>query len=173
MDDIKSTLNRLLQASSPENLESRGDMRHGFQIGGYNLLLQSGTYCELTTRQNICSLPDCPSWFAGFINHRGHAVPTYDLDCFFSNSDTRTPLNRDFWILLLDSHPGTAGFIIHSLPSVLSDLSPVEAVEADGLPPPLAPFISSVWRRNEQRWFEINHKALLGHLKAQFQPLKR
>lgn len=173
MDDIKSTLNRLLQAGGPESSKLVGVMRHGFQISGHNLLIPEGTSCELTTRQNICPLPDCPAWFAGFINHRGHAVPVYDLECFLCEGDTRPPSGRDFRILLLDPHPGTAGFIIHALPSVLSDLLPDELVETDGLPPLLAPFISSVWKQNEHRWYEIDHQALLGHLKAQFQPLKR
>lgn len=169
MDDINSTLNRLLQASDPDNTQAAGEIRHGFRVAGSNLLLPQGTPCELASRQNICHLPDCPPWFSGFINHRGHAVPIYDLDCFFAESDPTPPVNRDFWILLLGSHPGTAGFIIHALPSVLSDLSPDEPGEEDSLPPDLYRLTTAAWRRGDERWYEIDPGALLEQLKARFQ----
>ena len=169
MDDINSTLNRLLQANDPDNARAVGEIRHGFRVAGCNLLLPQGTPCELASRQNICHLPDSPPWFAGFINHRGHAVPIYDLDLFFDESSPSPPVNQDFWILLLGSHPGTAGLIIHVLPSVLSDLSPDESGGEEGLPPGLSSLTTATWRQGDERWHEIDPGALLEQLKTHFQ----
>jgi chemotaxis signal transduction protein len=169
MDDINSTLKHLLSPDSLAQAEARGEIRHGFKLGEYHLLLQAGTYCELAARQPVCALPDCPVWFAGFINHRGHAVPIYDLACYLSPERKRTPLERAFRLLLLDAHPGTAGFIIHTLPQVLSELEPEPDTEPTELPASLSAVVSRSWHRQGQRWHEIDHRALLGRMKTEFQ----
>ncbi len=173
MDDINSTLDRLLQADMATTAAAPGEIRHGFSLSGHHFLLQPGTYCELAAKQSICALPDCPDWFAGFINHRGHAVPVYDLVRYLDTNTPRAGQKREFWILLLDAHPNTAGFMIPTLPTVLTDLSSVEHINATDQPANLSSFISQAWQQNGQRWYEIDHTALLNHLKLQFQPSKQ
>lgn len=169
MDDINSTLSRLLQPGQADDSDTTGEIRHGFSLGTHNLLLQAGTYCELAARQNICAIPDCPNWFAGFINHRGHAVPVYDLSRYLELDSGRTRADKAFWLLLLNPHPDTAGLIIHALPAVLSDVSVNTRSRTFEIPSALAPFTGQAWVQNGELWHELDHGALLNHLKTQFQ----
>lgn len=167
MDDLESLLGGPVEAISPISESEAHDIRHGFMLGDHRILLPHGTYSEIAAKQSICSLPDCPDWFAGFINHRGHAVPVYDLAGYLKNG--KSDLRKNFWVLLLDAHPDTAGFIIHSLPTVLSGLILDAHADTTELPSALSPFIHHVWQRKHHQWHELNHRALLHHLKMQFQ----
>jgi len=169
MDDINSTLSRLLQPEYPDSSAATGEIRHGFTLGTHNLLLQAGTYSELASRQSICPIPDCPNWFAGFINHRGHAVPVYDLARYVGASSGRARAEQTFWLLLLNPHPDSAGLIIHALPAVLSDVTVNTRSRNFEMPSALEPFIGPTWVQNGELWHELDHNALLNHLKAQFQ----
>lgn len=170
MEDIKNTLNRLLQADSDELASDAGDIRHGFIVSEYRFILQAGTHCEIAARQDICSIPGCPSWFAGFINHRGNVVPIYDLELYFNEGKVREKPNRDAWFLLLGTHPSTAGFIIESIPSIVTAPTLEDSSENEGIPPFLVPFIHAKWHHDERFWYEIDHNALLEHLKSKIQP---
>ncbi len=166
MDDLNSTLNRVLMADTDEKANTAEAIRHGFSINAWNFLLQADTHCEVATQQSICPIPGCSSWFSGFINHRGNVVPIYDLGVFLEPEAVKARSKGNTWFLLLGSHPDTAGFIIDQLPSILVDPSMSSEENPEVTPTALKDFIISTWNHNNRIWLEIDHKALLEHFKA-------
>lgn len=143
-----------------------GDVRHGFQLGQHRLLLAEGTFAELASKTAICGLPDTPDWFAGFINHRGHTVPVYDLSQLLGFG--ATDLSRQFWILLLDRQPSTLGILLRQLPAAISNPEPMPSEGEEALPEPLASSVSARYQVDQQLWIELDHHALIGHMKSSF-----
>lgn len=141
-------------------------IRHGFSINAWRFILQANTHCEVANQQSICPIPGCASWFSGFINHRGNVVPIYDIGIYFEPNLAREKSKGHTWFLLLGSHPNTVGFIIDQLPSILIDPSVAVNAKAENIPSRLKDFITSTWSYSNQVWFELDHKALLEHLKA-------
>jgi chemotaxis signal transduction protein len=153
---------------APQETPSFDEIRHGFELEGRHYLLAAGVFSELASRSPICPLPDSPPWFAGFINHRGHTVPVFDLPCLASEkrSDQREP----YWILLLDQQPHTAGFLLNRIPGVVTDPERVRDAleESPSIPKPLQPFLRTQYRALDTCWHELDHQELLKQLKKAF-----
>ncbi len=169
MDDLIQSDSSDLPLSTPqEDAPSFEEIRHGFELDGQHYLLAASTFSELASRSPICPLPDSPPWFAGFINHRGHTVPVYDLP--YMVHQERTDLREPYWILLLDRQPYTAGFLLNRIPTVVTD--PKRTGEPDAVsssaPKPLQPFLSQQYHAQEKNWFELDHQELLQKLKKTF-----
>ncbi|MBA4500989.1 chemotaxis protein CheW [Marinobacterium marinum] len=170
MDDLIQPDSSDLPASSP--MEEEGprfdEIRHGFELDGQYYLLTSGIFSELASKSQICQLPDSPPWFAGFINHRGHTVPVYDLP--YMAHQQRTDQKGLYWVLLLDRQPHTAGFLLTQIPSVVTDPEQIEQndLNYDAHPRPLQPFLGTAYHAQDKSWIELDHRALLSKLKTTF-----
>jgi len=142
------------------------EVRHGFRLGDCPLLLPGGTFSELTSQARICTLPDTPQWFAGYINHRGHTVPVFDLQPLLGGAalDAR----QRYWILLIDRQPRTAGLLLRQFPQVLNDPAPARREPITGVPEVLRPFLQAACLHQGECWHELDHRALLGYLKRIF-----
>ncbi|GGB99671.1 hypothetical protein GCM10011352_27340 [Marinobacterium zhoushanense] len=143
-----------------------GEVRHGFQLGTHRLMLAAGTFAELASKTHICVLPDTPAWFSGFINHRGHTVPVYDLNLLLGQG--ATDLSRQYWILLIDRQPSTLGIILRQIPVALRDPEPIAPDHNETLPEALAGCHTGQYRVQQQCWGELDHHALIRHLKRTF-----
>lgn len=166
MDDlIQPDSSDLSFPEHQEDTPSFDEIRHGFELGGQHYLLAAGTFSELASKSPICPLPDSPPWFAGFINHRGHTVPVYDLP--YMVRQKRTDLREPYWILLLDQQPHTAGFLLQQIPSVVTDPERVSDGELTA-PKPLQPFLTGQYQALESVWLELDHRELLKMLKKHF-----
>ncbi len=172
MDDlIQPDSPDLSLSASQEDAPGFDEIRHGFELDGQHLLLAAGTFSELASRSPICPLPDSPPWFAGFINHRGHTVPVYDLP--YMARQERLDLRGSYWILLLDQQPHTAGFLLDRIPTVVTDPERLgdSATVTSSAPKPLQPFLRQQYRAQERVWFELDHQELLIKLtKTFYQP---
>ncbi|GAA0689213.1 hypothetical protein GCM10009104_14500 [Marinobacterium maritimum] len=169
MDDlIQPDSSDLPLPANQEDAPSFDEIRHGFELDGQHFLLTAGTFSELASRSAICPLPDSPPWFAGFINHRGHTVPVYDLP--YMAQQERTDLREPYWILLLDQQPHTAGFLLNRIPTVVTDPERIgeHDVAEPSAPKPLQPFLSQQYHAQETTWYELDHQALLQKLKKTF-----
>lgn len=169
MDDlIQSDSPDLPLSASQEDAPSFDEIRHGFELDGQHYLLTAGTFSELASRSPICPLPDSPPWFAGFINHRGHTVPVYDMP--YLAHEERTNQREHYWILLLDQQPHTAGFLLNQIPTVVTDPERVEEPDeaSASAPRPLQPFLGQRYRAREATWRELDHRELLKNLKKAF-----
>ncbi len=153
---------------SQEDSPSFDEIRHGFELDGQHFLLTAGTFSELASRSPICPVPDSPPWFAGFINHRGHTVPVYDLP--YMAHQHRIDLREPYWILLLDQQPHTAGFLLNRIPRVVTDPERIgeQAMTTASVPKPLQPFLGQQYHAQEATWFELDHLELLKKLKKTF-----
>lgn len=159
---------RELTVETPEDYP---EVRHGFIIGDQPLMLAADVFSELASSTQICAIPDTPSWFTGFINNRGHTVPVYDLQQWLTDS----PVNRrkTFYILLFGKQPHTAGVLLGQIPSVLAAPENLEQLPPAHYPA-LSEFVRAGYRSQKQIWLEIDHTALLNHLKHKFhQPVAK
>lgn len=147
------------------------EVRHGFMLGEQPALLAADVFSELTAMPRLCPVPGTPDWFAGFINHRGHTLPVYDLQQWLTGSpvDRRQP----FYALLFDRQPHAAGFLLAELPTVLT-----APTTLDTQPPAryaaISEFVHKGYKCEGHTWLEIDHQALLNHLKNNFhQPVAK
>lgn len=157
--------------TSPGGEAEYREVRHGFTVADQPLMLAANVLSEITSGAKICAIPDTPPWFSGFINHRGHTVPVYDLQYWL----TETPVDRrqTVYILLFGTQPHTAGILLEQFPTVLTDPK-----HMDQTPPPRYPeleaFARTGYNSQGQCWVEIDHSALLNHLKNNFhQPVAK
>ncbi|MBV0934532.1 chemotaxis protein CheW [Marinobacterium weihaiense] len=169
MDDlIQGDQTDLPHLPGQEEMPDFDEIRHGFELNDRYYMLSADTFSELAARSRVCSLPDSPPWFRGFINHRGHTVPVYDLP--YMASQERTDLRKPYWILLVDQQPHTAGFILTELPTAIIDpVHESNRLNDDAeVPKALHPFLVATYQAQGQHWFELDHRALLKQLKKTF-----
>lgn len=141
------------------------ELRHGFRVGGFALLLQQYIHAELIPCGQVCSIPETPDWFVGFINHRGEAVPVYDLARSLSQKDEKT---RQRWLLLLDRQPDTAALLLYSTPQGITDPQQLEQEECIAIPDELQRFCSGQYHHQDMLWLEFDHRAFFATQKAAF-----
>lgn len=169
MDDLNpSNQTGLPLFSGQDAVPDFDEIRHGFELNDQHYLLAADTFSELASRSQICPLPDSPPWFCGFINHRGHTVPVYDLP--YLAQQERTDLRAQYWILLLDQQPHTAGFLLTSLPDAVIDPERDDAPASFSpfVPKALQPFLSAQYQAQGHSWYELDHQTLLKQLKKTF-----
>jgi len=138
------------------------DLRHGFRVGFLQLLLQSQTRSELHRCERLCSIPDTPDWFVGFINHRGDAVPVYDLAASLGLGITDPKMG---WLLLLDAQPATAAVLLQETPQGITN-----PYVADAAPYPelVDGICSGQYLYRNSIWFEFDHRAYFSRQKQRF-----
>lgn len=142
-----------------------GEIRHGFEVGSYALVVPNSIRAEVLQKPNICSMPSTPDWFAGFINHRGETVPVYNLNKYLRIVDEQIPDLS--WVLILDAYPTCAGILLSKPPVSIIDPEVVDASNHD-LPEVIASAAVKQYQHNNKNWLEIDHKRLFMALKQQF-----
>jgi len=152
-------------ALSHENTEQMLDLRHGFRIGGFALMLQKQCHAELVRCGQVCAIPDTPDWFTGFINHQGEAVPVYDIaSCLGQKQET----TKERWLLLLDKQPNTAALLLNQTPQTLTNPARIDPADYVPLPDQLKRFCSDQYQHTDLLWLEFDHRAFLTAQKAAF-----
>lgn len=150
----------------PDTLEEYQEVRHGFKVAANSLLIPKGIYSEVVSRPRICSIPATPSWFSGFINHRGETVPIYDLTAYVGQV-AEDPRNEKRWVLLLDEHPHMVGILLDSPPQGLVAPAPTEQQD-DALNEKLRAYAGSRHQHQDTLWNEFEHREFFTTLKQQF-----
>ncbi|SEQ20594.1 twitching motility protein PilI [Amphritea atlantica] len=150
-----------ITADSAAETQGQYDLRHGFRVGFLQLLLQPQVRSELHRCERLCAIPDTPDWFVGFINHRGDAVPVYDLAASLGLGITDP---KKGWLLLLDAQPATAAVLLQETPQGITNPG-----RADAPCPDLLDGISSgEYRYQNSIWFEFDHRAYFSRQKQRF-----
>ncbi|MEH6626744.1 MAG: chemotaxis protein CheW [Motiliproteus sp.] len=167
-----------LPLPSTETLADFADIRHGFEIAGHRFLVPEGIYSELTSRTEICAIPDTPSFFLGFINHRGETLPVFSLErLLLKDSET---MGR--WILLIDKGTRTIGILLNSYPRTLNDLKAKNNIAAEGerIEPDKAIndevfelFSGATFMYHSETWREFDHRRFCEYGKRNFINPKR
>lgn len=151
-----------LNQASPAEIHT---IRHGFEVGSYHLLIAPQTRAEVVKSPAVCPLPGTPDWFIGVMNHRGEAVPVYDLDKYLEIIEE--PVQAKRWVLLIDTQPNTVGVILQAPP--LSVIDPDRLCEPVGdLPEVFKTAVNDLYQRDGVQWLEMDHQQLFLALKKQF-----
>ncbi len=135
--------------------------RYGFAAGGYSLLLEQETPCEVLDADRVSPLPYTPRWLLGLINVRGNLVPVFDLVTLSdSHADLqRADISRKYF-LIVDRDDRMAGFVIEQLPRVVhvSKAQPVHIPRLNAL---LQPHVSDALSVDGTTWLEFHHRNFL------------
>jgi chemotaxis signal transduction protein len=148
-----------------ENTLDISQIRHGFEVGSYPLLISEQTRAEVVKLPSICAIPSTPDWFSGFMNHRGETVPIYDLNKYLQVLNEKEEVQE--WVLLIDDHPNTVGILLKDAPQSITDPEQLNE-DAVGLPEIIKNTVSNVYGHKNNKWFEIDHRRLFLALKKQF-----
>lgn len=144
----------------PEELHS---VRHGFAVANYRLMVPKGIFSEYISASKLCHMPGTPSWFLGFINHRGETIPVFDLEAVFSPDASNAAAIKGF--LLLDSFPLTIAIALRQSPQVL--INPVSR-SMNNIQPEIQPFVVGSYVVKDDMWFDLDHHRLFSDLRARF-----
>lgn len=146
-----------------ENEVDLSPVRHGFKIGAYGFLVAEGAYAELINRPAICSLPDTPNSFLGFINHRGDTVPVYHLGAYFPQPEPA----QGRWVLLIDQGSHCMGILITEAPERIREdwFKEPDSVE---IPENLVTCLGKSFSRGLQVWTEFDHQTFCQMVKQEF-----
>ncbi len=143
-------------------------IRHGFNVGKYALLMPEQTRAEVVKSPSICRMPSTPEWFSGFVNHRGETIPVFDLSIYFQLDQDAE--EKKEWVLLIDEHPQAAGILLSLPPQSLTDpvLVDPEKSEQAALPTSLKHAVDKVYQSRNQQWLELDHRRFFMSLKTEF-----
>lgn len=143
-----------------------GDLRHGFSVGPWHLLVPSGIPAYLLDEFAISPLPFTPAWFTGIANHRGDVVPVFALPSLVIGSPP--PASQRHWLLVLDQRPAMFGLLLDNCPQPLTALQAVDANTAVPMPAPVQPFVHHAYFGNGHYWLDCHYGHWLKSLKNQF-----
>jgi len=139
----------------------------GVNYENFGVLFDDNLSKELVEYDEIRSIPNSPSWLAGFTNVRGNIVPIIDLVRYFKieNHDASNQLNKKY---LLTIGKGSRMFALQMLQlpeKLVFDVEP-DSFENRLAPEALKPFIQGTFK-TDIPWFQINHYDFLVNLKSQ------
>ncbi len=138
---------------------ARGEMRHGFKIGGLRMMIQYGDSSELSEMPSMRRLPNSPIWFRGVANLRGKLIPVFDLASFLG----LVHAGQGRKMLLVLGHGADAiGVIVDGLLERLK-LSEDKS-NLDAAPARLTRHLRSASLINEQVWYDLETRSLLEDL---------
>ena len=156
------------QTSEPTLTSSQDirEIRHGFEVGSYALMVSDLTRAEVLQKPTICAIPSTPEWFAGVLNHRGETVPVYDLSLYLRVVDEEMPDMN--WVLLMGEHPDSAGILLTAPPESMTNPELSAAMVTEALPDVIATATNRVYQHQQKEWLEVDHRRLFMALKKQF-----
>jgi len=143
-----------------EKAEELRNMRYGFRVGAYNILIDSQTLCEVVKSAPIYRMPNTPPWVLGVINLRGNLVPVFDL---VKRLEPAASGSEDQELLVLEQGEQAIGIYIDGLPRGLridpDDSEQQAAIPAD-MPDSIKQHVTAAYRIEDAIWLEINHRDL-------------
>jgi twitching motility protein PilI len=149
-----------------EKEEQLRNLRYGFKIGDYHILINHKTLCEVVQHLQIYKLPNTYSWILGMINLRGNLVPVFDLK---ARLGTHSSDDDDVQLLVIEQGEHAAGIQLDGLPQALEidpDNPEQEAGIPDNIPKVLKTHAQAAFHANGQTWLEIDHRGLFAELLA-------
>ncbi len=142
------------------------DIRHGFKVGDYSLLVPKGVRTEVIDADTIYPLPNMPDWFRGFANHRGEARPVYYLDALL-NPQTPRKKNRQ-WILFLGQQQKSCGILLNHCPHKVSNLTEKDLMAASSIPECIALHVEKAFFDGQHEWLDFSYHPFFLSLKSAF-----
>lgn len=128
---------------------------YGFEIGGYHLMVQQGTFCELLASFRVSPLPNAPDYLLGLTNLRGNLLPIYQLEGLLGLAQCAPN-----YALLIGDALTSAAIAISSKPQQF-DLASLEPVGAPtDIPQLLTKVVLQSFRHEARVWSVLDHTQL-------------
>ena len=133
---------------------------YGFKLGTIGLLLDKDLYRELFDGVRVTSVPLMPDYVSGLFNVRGNLVPVFDLNEKFHIKKLAEPTQKRK-ILMLGQNDQMFGIEVEEIliPIMFSEEDKQD--EVPGVHSSLDGFINSCYTKDGQRWYGLNHIALM------------
>jgi len=142
------------------------DSRHGFTLDSLALLVPKNVRAEVIQATSVYPLPNTPDWFSGFVNHRGEALPVFNLETLLNPATVKKSHKQ--WLLFLERQQKTCGLLINSCPYRLDDLTAITASRALTIPALLEPYVQGVFYDGSREWLDFSYHDFLLSLKSTF-----
>lgn len=108
--DFLQNWQQLLQQTQQKSTQ----IRHGFTLGEWQLLLPKNQIGTVIDAPLFCPLPGTPSWLLGMVHYRGYLVVVYDVLALLSKKINATK------VLIIGTGKQAAGLVIETNPKLLS-----------------------------------------------------
>ena len=132
----------------------------GFRVGPLGLMVGYADGSELMELPAVYRLPNAPAWFLGIANLHGAMTPVFDLATYLGV--TPDPTAKRMLLVLLHG-ADAAGVVIDGLPRRLR--REAGALQHEGTAPPqLAGHVHGATLIDDQLWFDLDVRSLLGTL---------
>jgi chemotaxis signal transduction protein len=142
------------------------DIRHGFTVSSYSLLVPKAVRTEVIQAPPLYPLPNTPNWFSGFVSHRGEAIPVFYLEALL-NPHSLTKKNRQ-WILFLEQQQKTCGILIDSCPYKVNQLTEMAVADVSAIPESIMPYIEKAFFDGQREWLDFSYHQFFLSLKSAF-----
>ncbi|MBL4671378.1 MAG: chemotaxis protein CheW [Arenicella sp.] len=136
------------------------DVRYVIEINNLNLVLPQGILSELVEAPQYAELPLMPENVVGLCNFRGNLVPVFNLY-------THLKMGKEIkgrYLIALGEGGNTVGVLLESLPYMVRESECIPTAQVPTLPNTLNPYISNVFKRDNQVLVEYDHDAFFASL---------
>ena len=141
--------------------EEKNSIRlYGFKLGNIGLLLDKDLYRELFDGVRVTAIPLMPDYVSGLFNVRGNLVPVFDLNEKFHIKKLAEPTQKRK-ILVLGQSDQMLGIEVEEMLIPIKFSEEDKQDEVSGAHSSLDEFINSCYIKDGQRWFGLNHIALM------------
>lgn len=136
------------------------DVRYVIRISNLNLVLPYGILSELVEVPQYAELPLMPENVVGLCNLRGNLVPVFNL---YTHLKMGVDINGRY-LIALGEGSSTVGVLLESLPYMVRESECTPTAQVPTLPNKLSPYISNVFKRDDQVLVEYDHDAFYASL---------
>jgi chemotaxis signal transduction protein len=163
LQDISSSA--LLAKHNLDQIDT-ADIRHGFTVSSYALLVPKGVRTEVIQAGDLYPLPNMPNWFSGFVNHRGEALPVFYLEALF-NPPASDKKNKQ-WILFLEQQQKTCGILMDNSPYKVNSLTEMAVADVSAIPESIKPYVEKAFSDGVREWLDFSYHPFFLSLKSAF-----
>ena len=131
------------------------DLRYGFRLGEYGLLLPESAKAEVVANPEIYPIPNTIEWMRGLISVRGSFASVFDLGTMLDlglKTDQRS-------VMVLNLKGDLIAFPFDSADSL--ELPPSVSENDPNLPASLSQFAGNVYQTGQEFWIEFDFKTCL------------
>ncbi|HEY7772180.1 MAG TPA: chemotaxis protein CheW [Marinagarivorans sp.] len=139
---------------------------YGLSLGGVNVLLPIGVFCEYFAQPNITPLPNAPNYFVGLVNLRGNLAPVYDLASFVHGDKTAAPIIAK-QLVALGKGENCAALACDAPPQTFDLTESSYDNDFSRAPEAIAPLLARCFVIGGSQWYELDFRTAFTQLAAQ------
>ncbi len=154
--ELISDQQMLMNAESETKLNNMNlDLRYGFILGGYGLLIPGSIESEVINAPEIYPIPNTSEFMMGLISVRGHFAPVFDLGKMLDiEFQSRTKS-----IIVLKINGNYLSFPFEKAHSL--ELPPPISDNDSTLPDKIKQFAGHTYQTDQEFWIEFDFKSCI------------